>query len=705
MGEGATNVATTTEIIGRYALHAEIASGGMATVHFGRLLGPVGFSRPVAIKRLHPQFAKEENVRAMFIDEARLAARIHHPNVVQTLDVISTEGQLLLVMDYVHGEALGKLGKTLRRKAEAAPIPVVLAIMSNVLHGLHAAHEAKTENGEPLHIVHRDVSPQNILVGADGVARVLDFGIARAAVRLESTREGMIKGKLAYMAPEQLLGSEVTRRADIFSSGVVLWELLANRRLFLRGDDAESVLIEKLLRGQLEPPSAYMPGLPKELDAIVMRSLERDPADRYGTAREMALALERVSALAPASDVGDWVERIAGDVLAARQGKVREFEQSSMRMRAAPSNEVECEVDDLLESTSHASGSMLTPGQAVHVLSPSAAPVPSSPPHPTALRLRAVSIGGVAVAALLFAVGGARVVGALNGNHGDAKLVAAQMTIPAITPLAPAPPTCPSGMQSIPGGRYFMGSDDDLPMEKPAHNVTLSPYCMDTFEVTTGAFRACSERGECKRAGITNDWDGISNDERKAYDPLCNVRDPINKKDHPINCVDWDMAAIYCKSQGLRLPSEAEWEFAARGPDGRKYPWGDEAPNAQLLNACGKECLGWAKKNRVDLQSMFDADDGFATTAPVGSFPRGASRYGVQDVVGNVWEWVSDYYAEYSKDDQVDPQGPKSGDEHVIRGGAWNGGYASWVRPTFRYKDASDKRSYGIGFRCAKSLF
>ena len=111
MGEGARNVSTTTEIIGRYALHAEIASGGMATVHFGRLLGPVGFSRPVAIKRLHPQFAKEENVRAMFIDEARLAARIHHPNVVQTLDVISTEGQLLLVMDYVHGEALGKLGK------------------------------------------------------------------------------------------------------------------------------------------------------------------------------------------------------------------------------------------------------------------------------------------------------------------------------------------------------------------------------------------------------------------------------------------------------------------------------------------------------------------------------------------------------------------------------------------------------------------
>jgi len=336
MGEAATNM-TGTEIIGRYALHAEIASGGMATVHFGRLLGPVGFSRPVAIKRLHPQFAKEENVRAMFIDEARLAARIHHPNVVQTLDVISTPGQMLLVMDYVHGEALGKLTKTMRRRAQPVPIPVALAIMSNVLHGLHAAHEAKTESGEPLHIVHRDVSPQNILVGVDGVARVLDFGIARAAVRLESTREGMVKGKLAYMAPEQLLGNVVTRQADIFASGVVLWEMLANRRLFLRGDDADSVLIEKLLRGQLETPSSVMPGISPELDAVVMRALERETDKRFTTAREMALAIERLGPLAPASEVGEWVERTAGEALDARQTQLRELEQSAMRIRTTPS--------------------------------------------------------------------------------------------------------------------------------------------------------------------------------------------------------------------------------------------------------------------------------------------------------------------------------------------------------------------------------
>jgi formylglycine-generating enzyme required for sulfatase activity len=268
----------------------------------------------------------------------------------------------------------------------------------------------------------------------------------------------------------------------------------------------------------------------------------------------------------------------------------------------------------------------------------------------------------------------------------------------------PPVPSCPNGMIEIPGGRFFMGADDGLPFERPAHNVTIAPYCIDQLEVTTEDFKACSDRGECKRAGITNDWDGITDAERRVFDPLCNVREPIGRGKHPINCVDWEMAALYCKASHKRLPTEAEWEFAARGPDGRKYPWGDEEPGPTLLNACGKECLAWGRKNSVDEKPMFSADDGWATTSPVGSFPNGASRYGLRDVAGNVWEWVTDYYAEYSKEDQVDPKGPPTGEERVIRGGSWNGAYASWVRPTFRYKDAGKKRSYGIGFRCARSL-
>jgi formylglycine-generating enzyme required for sulfatase activity len=225
---------------------------------------------------------------------------------------------------------------------------------------------------------------------------------------------------------------------------------------------------------------------------------------------------------------------------------------------------------------------------------------------------------------------------------------------------------------------------------------------MDEFEVTVERYKACSDGGRCKRAGTTNEWADISEKERKAFDPLCNVRDPEGHAKHPINCVDWEMANKFCLEQGGRLPTEAEWEFAARGPDGRRYPWGDDDPSAGFMNACGKECMAWGAKNGIDEKAMYGEDDGFANTAPVGSFPKGASRYGLQDVVGNVWEWVADWYGPYGKDEQKAPTGPAEGTEKVIRGGSWNASYASWVRPTFRYKDAPTKRSYGYGFRCAK---
>jgi formylglycine-generating enzyme required for sulfatase activity len=265
-----------------------------------------------------------------------------------------------------------------------------------------------------------------------------------------------------------------------------------------------------------------------------------------------------------------------------------------------------------------------------------------------------------------------------------------------------APATCPQGMIAVPGGSFFMGSDDGLAIEKPAHQVLLEPFCIDRFEVTVKKYKACSDEGRCKRAGATNVWAGITSKDGAAFDPLCNIRQPEAKASHPINCVDWEMAAQYCREQGERLPTEAEWEFAARGPDGRKYPWGDDDPAADRLNACGKECMAWGLKNGIDEKAMYDADDGFPNTAPVGSFPKGASRYGVEDVVGNVWEWVADWYGPYSPTESKAPTGPTQGDEKVVRGGSWNGSYAAWVRPTFRYKDAPSKRSYGYGFRCAK---
>jgi serine/threonine protein kinase len=262
----------------------------------------------------------------MFVDEARLAARIHHPNVVPTLDVVVEGGEVLLVMEYVHGESLSTLVKRSRKASVALPVPVCSAILVGLLHGLHAAHEARDEQGEPLGIVHRDVSPQNVLVGADGVARVLDFGVAKAAGRLHTTREGSIKGKLSYMAPEQLLRKPVTRRTDVYAAAVVGWEMLTGRRLFLAESEGETV--QRVVAGDFAPPSQIAPGVPPALDAIVMRGLSQDPEKRFETAREMALALEAQVPPALPSEVAKLVEELAGDSLRERRAAIAAMESA-----------------------------------------------------------------------------------------------------------------------------------------------------------------------------------------------------------------------------------------------------------------------------------------------------------------------------------------------------------------------------------------
>jgi eukaryotic-like serine/threonine-protein kinase len=316
--------------IGRYVLYAPIASGGMASVHVGRMRGPSGFSRTVAVKRLHPQFARDPSFVAMLMDEARLAARITHPNVVSVLDVVQTDGELFLVMDFIRGEALGKLARALRARREVVPPPIAVAILCNALHGLHAAHEVKDENGELLEIVHRDVSPQNVLVGVDGVARIVDFGVAKAGHRLQTTQAGELKGKLDYMAPEQIEQKDVTRKVDIYAASVVLWEILAGRRL-IDGGDVGSRLMQTLKGGFLRP-SALCPTIGQGLDAVVMRGLARDPAERWPTARQMALELEKVVVPATASTVGAWALSIAGEAIAKRDRIVAEVETISQRV-------------------------------------------------------------------------------------------------------------------------------------------------------------------------------------------------------------------------------------------------------------------------------------------------------------------------------------------------------------------------------------
>jgi serine/threonine-protein kinase len=328
--------ATAPLVIGRYALFDEIAAGGMATVHLGRLLGPVGFGRTVAIKRLHEQYLTDEEFLTMFMDEARVAARIRHPNVVPMVDVVQSGNVLLLVMDYVHGESLSKLVRAARAGGTKLPARVIAAILNGALLGLHAAHETRGPTGELLNVVHRDVSPQNIIVGADGAARVLDFGIAKAAGRAQITRGGQIKGKLAYMAPEQFRGA-VDRRTDVFAASVCLWEALAGKRLHEGLKEVD--IVTRVVSGKFDPPSTINPDIQPALDAVVMRGLEAEPDKRFQTARDMAIEIERTVGLAAPSEVSEMVERLAADALRIRSERVQRIEIVAAQL-TAPGEEI-----------------------------------------------------------------------------------------------------------------------------------------------------------------------------------------------------------------------------------------------------------------------------------------------------------------------------------------------------------------------------
>lgn len=314
--------------VGRYLMYGVIASGGMASVHYGILNGPVGFRRTVAIKRLHEQFAEDPEFVAQFLDEARLVARIRHPNVAQTLDVVAEKRRLLLVMEYVEGETLARLLAAASKGGGAIPIEIASGLVAGALHGLHAAHEAIDEHGVPLSIVHRDVSPQNILVGKDGVSRVLDFGVAKAAARIHSTQGAKLKGKLRYMAPEQVSGEAIDRRADVFAAGIVLWQALTGKRLF-DSDAGPGAIIHQVLSAPIPPPSSHRPEIPAALDRVALRALERSLEGRYQTAHEMAIGIEEAVRVPSAHQIGTWVREVARAELDARARAIADMERGS----------------------------------------------------------------------------------------------------------------------------------------------------------------------------------------------------------------------------------------------------------------------------------------------------------------------------------------------------------------------------------------
>ncbi len=272
----------------RYELLAPIAQGGMATVWVAQLQGKHGFQRLCAIKTILPERSTDDRFRTMFLDEARIAARVIHPNVAQILELGEQDGILYIVMEWVDGCSVSKLKRTVERQGHTLPLPVALRLVADAAAGLHAAHELRDERGESLAIVHRDVSPQNLLVGLDGTAKIIDFGIAKAKARLAGeTQGGLLKGKLTYMAPEQAMGKTTTRRADIWALGAVLYDMIATRPPYKGDNDLETMML--LTSGR--PPPRLPPATPEPVGVITRCCLSFDPSVRYPTALHVKNAI------------------------------------------------------------------------------------------------------------------------------------------------------------------------------------------------------------------------------------------------------------------------------------------------------------------------------------------------------------------------------------------------------------------------------
>ena len=279
-------------MLDRYEVIAEIARGGMGTVYLARLVGAGGFERLMAIKLMHEHLAHDEQFVTMLLDEARTAANIHHPNAVGIVDIASSAVGYYLVMNYVEGFSLWHVMTHPALDARAR-IRLTTRLIADALHGLHAAHTARDAKGEKLGIVHRDVSPQNVLVGTDGVGRIVDFGIALAASRVASSRPGVLKGKPSYMAPEQARGESCDARTDLFAMGVVLWESLVNERLFWAEMDV-AVLVQ-VMDCNVDRPDARNALVPSALADVAMKALSRSLDDRFASARDFAVALEKAA--------------------------------------------------------------------------------------------------------------------------------------------------------------------------------------------------------------------------------------------------------------------------------------------------------------------------------------------------------------------------------------------------------------------------
>ena len=660
-----------TVIGGDFKVERHLASGAMGAVY---IVEQLSTGKRRALKLMSPEIANDDRARERFVLEARVGAQIESDHVVEvvTAGIDQLTGAPYLVMELLKGEELAD------QAYRSGPMPVtdVAEIFKQAGHALAQAHA--------LGIVHRDIKPENLFIaesrreGVPFTVKILDFGIAKLVA--ERTAEGTQPiGTPLFMAPEQTdRRGQISAASDVWPLGLIAFVLLTGRHYWQCADESMTQLLREVVMEPLVPASerAAQYGvaelLPPGFDAWFQGCVNRDPTQRYpdgGTCAQAFYAMVH-------GEAAQYTQAVV-----VRTGQAPQGSTTGMGTLTASATVLAQPALTVTESGAGSGGAS-----------------------------KAIILGGLLVASVVGAGGYFLLLRDQDETSGPSQLTTAS---PVVSAAAAPPESCPDGMVLIEGGNMFMGSTDtDLQDDvRPPHRVTVSAFCLDKHEVTVAQYQHCSGRGNCLRAPTKVSFAKASDAMIEHYSTLCNAEQQ-DKADHPINCVDWSMANAFCEAEGgrlpsggARLPSEAEWEFAARGSSQRVYPWGDDAPGPTRLNACGAECVKWHESVSLDSHGqMFEGDDGYAATAPVGSFEDGQSSAAVFDLAGNVWEWTADWYGAYTADAQKDPTGAPSGESRVVRGGGFNGMRPAWAKPAYRWRTAPASRSHGIGFRCAKSI-
>ncbi len=503
-----TEPAFSPRRFGQYMLLRKLAEGGMAEIFLAKRLGAEGFERDVVIKCMLEHFTQHRDFVSMFLDEARLAARLHHPNIVQITDLGTVDGRYFICMEYLAGEDLETILGHVRHTGQPVPIPIAARILLSVLEGLEFAHGYQ-EQGQPVGLVHRDISPSNIFVTFQGTVKVLDFGIAKASSRMTQTQPGLLKGKWGYMSPEQARGESIDARSDLFSLGITFHELLTGRRVFEL--DNEIGVLLALMAQPIPPPSTRRAEIPPALDAIVMKALERQADDRYASAAAMRADLEEFLRSTPSlpgmSQLGHYMRSLFGQAEMERKTKIPSL--SEILAIQAPREEPAGFAKTLVRSSAGTDAWPLDeplrpPSQ------PSSQPPPQPPTSPVAVvprkTTRPVLLGALS-ALLLLGLGGGATWLWLSREPTPVASVAVAPPAPAPEPAVQSPP--PVAAVTPAPTAPTTPEPDEAPVQPPPARPTQAPAAPLTAKDVNRVLKKYSGKlldcGETYRSDLPSD--------------------------------------------------------------------------------------------------------------------------------------------------------------------------------------------------------